>query len=336
MGRNCSTAQKTDLLDLRRKLEGRISSYEQRISYIMKLDDDVQWSNESGKLPDLNLQGGETSDDILDEYPEGWFTPENERITLPSALASGELDRLSLQEIAQVEAELRKGQINDSLDALCLALGEKSLCFRVEVRNANSQRTTQRAWGNIHKFDADARRHRHMYNYARNALRRLPVEPEYLSTLHDITEEDMKVSGDISDEHRFGQRSDTLLWFWRQTGDYESDADSGPRMQECTHCSYYYVFSGLIQVVYRVSWLRARARYFRWKEEVRLVRLEMEWTVNWFRSRETSWRERLHNLEDQEREAGLICYCYQQMALWRKFGDDAETLYGTILGSPAH
>ena len=72
----------------------------------MKLDDDVQWSHQSGKLPDLNLQGGETSDDILDEYPEGWFTPENEQITLPSALASGELDQLSLQEIAQVEAEL--------------------------------------------------------------------------------------------------------------------------------------------------------------------------------------------------------------------------------------
>src|ERR1700760_3546012 len=134
----------------------------------MKLDDDVQWSHQSGKLPDLNLQGAETSDDILDEYPEGWFTPENERITLPSALASGELDRLSLQEIAQVEAELQKGQISDSLDALCLALGEKSLCFWVEVRNTNSQCTTQRAWGNIHQFDADARRHRH------------------LSTLHDI------------------------------------------------------------------------------------------------------------------------------------------------------
>jgi hypothetical protein len=205
----------------------------------MKLDDDVQWSRQSGKLPDLDLQGDETSDDILDEYPEGWFTPENERITLPSALAPGEVERLSLQDITQVETELRKGQIHDSLDALRLALGEKSLCFRAEVRNANSQRTTQRAWGNIHKFDADARRHRHMYNYARNALRRLPVEPEYLSTLHDITEEDMKVSGDITEENRFGQRSDTLPWFWRQTGDYESDADSEPRMEECTHYSCY-------------------------------------------------------------------------------------------------
>lgn len=340
MGRNCSTAQKTDLLDRRRKLEARISSYEQRIAYIMKLDDDVKWSHQSGKLLDLDVHGVETSDDILDEYPEGWFTPEKERITLPSALAAGEIERLSMEAVAQVEAELRKGQVNDSLEALRLALGEKSLCFRAEVRNANSQRTTQRAWGNIHKFDADARRHRHMYNQARNALRLLPVEPEYLETLQDITEQDMKVSGDITEDNRFGQRSDTLPWFWRQNGDPESETNSGPRMQECTQYSYYPFYPCCISanswIVYRVSWLRARARYFRWKEEVRLVRLEMEWTVNWFRSRETSWRERLQDLENDEREEGLTCYCYKQMGLWRRFGDNAAKLYNTILGTPAH
>ena len=42
----------------------------------MKLNDDVEWSHQSGKLPDLDLQGVKTLDDILDEYPEGWFTPE--------------------------------------------------------------------------------------------------------------------------------------------------------------------------------------------------------------------------------------------------------------------
>jgi hypothetical protein len=144
-----------------------------------------------------------------------------------------------MDEIAKVEAELRKGQINDSLDGLHLALGEKSLCFRAEVRNADSQRTTNRAWDNIHKFDADARRHRNIYNHTRNALKRLPVEPEYLDTLQDITEDDMKMSGDITEEHRFGQRSDTLAWFWRQDGQPESDGDSSPRMQECRNNSIY-------------------------------------------------------------------------------------------------
>jgi hypothetical protein len=233
MGRNCSTAQKTDLLDRRRKLEARISTYEQRISYIVKLDDDVQWSIHTGKTPDFDPDPGEVSDDLLDDYPEGWFTPEKERITLPSALAPGEIARLSLDAIAGVEAELRKGQINDSLEGLRLALGEKSLCFRAEVRNANSQRTTQRAWDNIHKFDSEARKHRNMYNHTRDAIRRLPVEDQYLDTLQDITEGDMKMSGDITEENRFGQQSDTLAWFWRQGSDPGSDDIASPRMHEC-------------------------------------------------------------------------------------------------------
>lgn len=234
MGRSCSTAQKTDLLDRRRKLEARISTYKQRISYIIKLDDDVKWSIQCGKTPDLGSHPSDSSDDLLEDYPEGWFTPEKERITLPSALAPGEIERLSLLAIAEVEAELRKGQINNSLENLRLALGEKSLCFRAEVRNARSQRTTQRAWDNIHKFDSEARKHRNMYTHTRDALRRLPVNGQYLDTLQDITEGDMKMSGDITEENRFGQRSESLAWFWRQGADPDANNITSPQMQECT------------------------------------------------------------------------------------------------------
>ena len=43
LGSTCSVAQKNELLDRRRKLEARISNYENRMSVIMKLDDDTQW-----------------------------------------------------------------------------------------------------------------------------------------------------------------------------------------------------------------------------------------------------------------------------------------------------
>jgi hypothetical protein len=181
----------------------------------MKLDDNTLWSAEVGKGREIDADWEESSDDVLARYPDGWFTPERESITLPSALAPGELDRQSLQPIALVEAELRKGQVTDALEGLRLALGEKSLCFRAEVHNANSQRTTHRAWDRVHKFDADARQYRSTYRYARSALQHLQIEPEYLATLHDVTEDDMKVAGDLTDEGRFNQRSDTLAWFWR-------------------------------------------------------------------------------------------------------------------------
>jgi hypothetical protein len=142
LGSTYTTAQKNDLLDRRCKLEARITGYEHQISVIMKLDDDTQWSTQDGKVPDMDPQPEDMSDNLPELYPDGWFTPERERITFPSALAAGEINHLSLKPIATIEFELRKGQVTDSLDSLCLALGEKSLCFRTEVRNANSQRTT--------------------------------------------------------------------------------------------------------------------------------------------------------------------------------------------------
>src|ERR1700733_3592672 len=139
----------------------------------------------------------------------GWFAPERESITLPSALAPGEIERQCLQLIAMVESELRKGQVMDALEGLHLALGEKSLCFRAEVRNANSQWTTHRAWDRVHKFDADVQQCCSTYQYARSALQHLQIDPEYLSMLRDITEDDMKVAGDPTDEGQFNQCSDT-------------------------------------------------------------------------------------------------------------------------------
>jgi hypothetical protein len=122
-------AQKNDLLDRRRKLEARISSYEQRISVIMKLDDDTLWSAEVGNGWEIDFNWEDLLDDVLAHYPDGWFALERESITLPSALAPGEIEHQSLQLIAMVESELQKGQVTDALEGLCLALGEKSLCF---------------------------------------------------------------------------------------------------------------------------------------------------------------------------------------------------------------
>lgn len=114
-------------------------NHENRISIIMKLDDDIQWSKQSGKNLHMDPEPVEMADDLLELYPDGSFTPEKEQITLPSALALGEIKRLSLKQIASIEFELHKGQVTDALDGICLALGEKSLCFRTEVRSANSQ-----------------------------------------------------------------------------------------------------------------------------------------------------------------------------------------------------
>lgn len=231
LGTKITAAQRNDLLDRRRKLEARISAYGTRMTDIMKLDDDVKWSTLTKDNRDSDPDSEESLADQWELHSEDWFTPEWERIVLPSAMAHGEVQRLSLQSLAAVEAQLRKAQVNDALEGLRLALGEKSLCFRTEVRNSSSQKTSLRAWENVHKRDNEARKCREAYRLARSALERLQMDTEYLNTLEDITDEQLKVSGDLTDERRFGQRSDALPWFWRFGGLMES---GGPRMEECT------------------------------------------------------------------------------------------------------
>ena len=229
LGSSCSVAQRNELLERQRRLEARITAYEQRMAVIIKPDDDTKWLVQDPQIMDFDPDG---SDDALESHPDGWFTPERNRITLPSALGPGEIERLSLKSIAMVEAELRKGQVTDALEGLRLALGEKSLCFRTEVRNADSQRTTARAWDNVHKLDSEARKCWATYRHARSALQHLPIDPEFLATLQEITDEDLKLAGDITDKRRFGQRSDALPWFWR-IGDINTS--NGPQMQECMY-----------------------------------------------------------------------------------------------------
>jgi hypothetical protein len=165
LGSTCSVAQKNELLDRRRKLEARITAYENQILVIMKLDDDTQWSIQEGNIADIDLQVAESSDDLAEDYANEWLVPEKEQITLPSSLAPGEIEHLSIESIAMVEAELWKGQVTDSLESLHLALGEKSLCFWTEVCNANSQQTMHRAWDNVHKFDSKAWKHQATYRH---------------------------------------------------------------------------------------------------------------------------------------------------------------------------
>ena len=128
------------------------------MSGIMKLDDDIWWSRHSEKIQNLGPELDDIHNNLIDLDPDGWFTPETEWITLPSALAPGEIKCLSLKDIANIEFKLQKGHVVDSLDGLCLAPGEKLLCFQTEVHNADSQQTTLQAWTNIHKLKAEAQK----------------------------------------------------------------------------------------------------------------------------------------------------------------------------------
>ena len=83
------------------------------------------------------------------------------------------------------------------------------------VWNANTQWTTSHVWDNVHKLDAEAQKHRSIYHHTQSALQWLDIGSDYLETLSNIADDDIKVAGDITDENRFGQWSDTIPCFGR-------------------------------------------------------------------------------------------------------------------------
>ena len=70
--------------------------------------------------------------------------------------------------------------------------------------------------------------------------------------------------------------------------------------------------------VHRVSWLKARARYERWKEELQIVKREMLWTTLWFKHHEQKWERRYKTYP----KPGLKAYaakqkCYERTVSYR-------------------
>ena len=66
----------------------------------------------------------------------------------------------------------------------------------------------------------------------------------------------------------------------------------------------------------RINWLRAKARYDRWKEELQIVENEMKWTISWIGYHEKQWKKRLKEV-DKKDLAGHRCYAEKQMSVWR-------------------
>ena len=211
LGREPSTAQCNTLLELRRKLEACISNYVRHMTVLMKVDEDVKWSHRVDKSPDMDLRD---DDEWVNDYADGIIIPESSLVPLPSALAPGEINCLALTSLAQVEIELWVGQVSEALDNLRLALGEKSLIFHTDVCNTHSQCTISWSWDNVHRYDEHAWLKRDQYQLACTALQSLSADEEYLCSLQDITDDNLKVSGNLTDERWFGQHSDVLPWFW--------------------------------------------------------------------------------------------------------------------------
>jgi hypothetical protein len=73
-----------------------------------------------------------------------------------------------------------------------------------------------------------------------------------------------------------------------------------------------YAFMYTTLSVYRINWLRARAKKIRWEEEIELIPKEMEWTVLFFKHKAEEWQ----SLVDIAGTSGQRSYAERQRAMW--------------------
>jgi hypothetical protein len=80
--------------------------------------------------------------------------------------------------------------------------------------------------------------------------------------------------------------------------------------------------------VQRVNWLRAKARANRWSEELKIVKKEMEWTMNWLDKQAKQWMSRGQKSQG-EGLRGHECYAEKQQVLWVTMLEQAKRAFST-------
>jgi hypothetical protein len=220
IGRNSTQSERAALEDRRNRLQMRINAFHRKGETIFGEDihdlsvvENVERDDGLGR--DYDDDDDDDEDDDENEKIGVGEWPENCQLSMPSSFKVGELGRLGFQEIVDQEVELRVGQANDCLQDLREALGHKMVLFRTSVRGATGQKGKTRAWADVGRVDKKLRKHARSYQRARKALMNLGVSEDILNRYQSIQKEDLKMSGDMVEENRVGQRNDKLAWFWK-------------------------------------------------------------------------------------------------------------------------
>jgi hypothetical protein len=227
-----------------------------------------------------------------DEAEAPLVFPEEVMLPLPSNIISVEF-REPLESLRLVERELQKGQANDSLEGLRVALANKSLLLLTNVNQSTTTKQSTWAWAGVQNAQTHVLSHAHSYQRAWQALKCVGT-PENLLVYQKLDVKDLVTVKDITMAKHFGQESDSLAWFWHIGPN--KDALTGEWLEECKlkFLLFLIVFGytdWYIWLVYCVNWLRAKAHVDRWLEEATLVKHEMQWTIMWFQHQVNLWTE---------------------------------------------
>ena len=110
--------------------------------------DEVPLGDPESEYEGMDAHTGVDDDDLMDKVEEQ--QPNQTYIPLPSSLGHSKCIQLGLQDLMDMESQLRIGQANDVLKEIHLGVAEKAVLFRNDIRPVTSYAKKTRAWGRVH------------------------------------------------------------------------------------------------------------------------------------------------------------------------------------------
>ena len=177
--------------------------------------------------------GESEADHAEDEVVESGSIPHavTPILPLPSALGRSTCDAYGIGGLADQELCLRIGQANDALHAIRLALADKAILFRNDLRGAIGQAANTRAWGKLKIVDGILKGHAAICKKCHHALVSLRADEDTLSKYRELMDADLKVTTSVLNPNGSGHRNENLAWFWSM--DIPRDTQADDWMSEC-------------------------------------------------------------------------------------------------------
>lgn len=242
MPSNPTVGQKTAIEEKRQRLLSRITRFHESSDHFIGLVDLENVPEPQDQLAfcldedgtDLDeenfWQGRAEGDEQSDDEEEDIF-PESLGLWMPSSLGIQAATRAGLEGLAKEEIQLQIGQTNDSLERLRTHLGQKSVLYRMYIRNSTSVRTDTRSRKDIRRLTLNINRDVRTYHRARRAMINLGTSDDLLRKYQEVSPQHLAINKEITEENRFGQGMHVLPWFWR-VGEVELGSNSD-WMDEC-------------------------------------------------------------------------------------------------------
>jgi hypothetical protein len=356
LGKRPSTSEVLEVAGKRERLQARIDAYQKQAAQFWQPDAEEFRLQGPEIIRDPIGDESDASDDADEDYQDVFaaspfddhLPAEIQPLLLPSNLGMALCDQHGYSAFVKQEKTLRTGQANDALQGIRLGLSKKATIFRVGLRTAKTKTKKLRSWDQIVSVDINVRHHASVYSRARSALLELGASQEELDRYPVLLKEHLKVTTARIDPSMRGQRDSSLAWFW--TMDVQNDMDQVDGMAECRWLIP--LFPNLMiqpfDSVYRVHWLKAKARRDRWAEERTVLANEMDWIVAFFKTQEALWTNRIvrnssHSMlngsgdampeESSQRRPitqGHQCYALRQQKMWLIFADWAANEFSEV------